>query len=297
VNQSAKQHILLTNDDGIRSPGLWAAAEALAPLGFVHVAAPRAQWSGAGRSMPYTSEGRIFSETVVVHGKSWQVYAVDGTPAQVVQHGLVELLPDLPNLIVAGINYGENVGSGVTISGTVGAALEGASFGVPGLAVSLQTEAHYHLSHSTEVDFSVAAFFAQKFARLLLSLERPTDVDVLKVEVPEGATRDTPWRVTRLSRTRYYLPQKPARANLHDAANISYLRQIEPERVEPDSDVRALIDGVVSVTPLSLDITSRVDLAAMTDLFGAALGPAITPGADQPADTRLSASNGADAAA
>jgi 5'-nucleotidase len=268
-----KKKILLTNDDGIRSPGLWAAAEALAPLGYVSVAAPRTQWSGAGRSMPYTSEGRIYEETVTVHGKAWQVYAVDGTPAQAVQHGLIELLPAHPDLIVAGINYGENVGSGVTISGTVGATLEGASFGLPGLAVSLQTEASYHLSHSTDIDFSAAAYFTHKFARLLLSLERVTDVDVLKVEVPQGATPQTPWRVTRLSRTRYYLPQKPARLNLSDKGTIGYLRTIQPELVEPDSDVKALVDGVVSVTPLSLDITSRVDLETMTELFGRAIAP------------------------
>jgi 5'-nucleotidase len=269
----SKKHILLTNDDGIRSPGLWAAAEALAPLGYVTVAAPRTQWSGAGRSMPYTSEGRIYAETVNVHGKAWTVYAVDGTPAQAVQHGLIELLPEHPDLIVAGINYGENVGSGVTISGTVGATLEGASFGLPGLAVSLQTEASYHLSHSTDIDFSAAAYFTQKFARLLLSLERMTDVDVLKVEVPQGATPQTPWRVTRLSRTRYYLPQKPERLNLSDKGTIGYLRQIQPELLEPDSDVKALVDGVVSVTPLSLDITSRVDLDTMTALFGRAIAP------------------------
>jgi 5'-nucleotidase len=274
--------ILLTNDDGIRSPGLWAAAEALAPLGFVTVAAPRAQWSGAGRSMPFTSEGRIYEEAVTVHGKSWQVYGVDGTPAQAVQHGLIELLPRHPDLIVAGINYGENVGSGVTISGTVGAALEGASFGLPGLAVSLQTDSSYHLSHSTEIDFSAAAFFTHKFAQLLLRLERLTDVDVLKVEVPEVATPGTPWRVTRLSRTRYYLPQKPNRLNLSDRASIAYLRHIQPELVEPDSDVRALLDGVVSVTPLSLDITSRVDLQTMTELFGRAIEPGtdLIPGAN-----------------
>jgi 5'-nucleotidase len=268
--------VLLTNDDGIRSPGLWAAAEALAPLAYVMVVAPRTQFSGAGRSMPYTSEGRIFEETVTVHGNTWRVYAVEGTPAQVVQHGLVELLPRLPDLIVAGINYGENVGSGVTISGTVGATLEGASFGLMGLAVSLQTHESYHLTHSTEIDFSAAAHFTHKFARLLLHLDRQPDVDVLKVEVPVSATPRTPWRVTHLSRTRYYLPQKPARANLGDNVKIPYLRQVEPDLVEPNSDVRALIDGVVSVTPLSLDITSRVDLPTLTQLFGRA----VEPGAD-----------------
>jgi 5'-nucleotidase len=265
-----KKQILLTNDDGIGSPGLWAAAEALAPLGYVTVAAPRDQWSGAGRSLPYHSEGRIHEETVIVGGKTWKVYAVEGTPAQAVQHSLVELLPTYPDLVVAGINYGENVGSGVTISGTIGATLEGASFGVPGLAVSLQTDSRYHLSHSTDVDFSTAAHFVHKFARLLLNLRAPTDVDVLKVEVPERATPETPWRITRLSRTRYYQPQRPARASLSDRANIPYARRLEPDRLEPDSDVRALVDGVVSVTPLSLDITSRVDLDTIQALFSAA---------------------------
>ncbi len=267
TDSSSKPQILLTNDDGIRSPGLWAAAEALAPLGFVTVAAPLNQWSGAGRSMPFQSEGRIYEEAVTVGGKTWKVYAIDGTPAQAVQHGLVELMPRYPDLIVAGINYGENVGSGVTISGTIGAALEGASFGVPGLAVSLQTDSQYHRSHSTDVDFNAAAHFTHVFARLMLGLPRPTDVDVLKVEVPEGAGPDTPWRVTRLSRTRYYLPQKPSRASLQDRATIAYERLVEPDRVEPDSDVRALVDGVVSVTPLSLDITSRVDLHTVQQLF------------------------------
>ena len=267
---SPRKQILLTNDDGIRSPGLWAAAAALAPLGYVTVVAPLNQWSGAGRSMPYDSEGRIYEESVTVGGQTWKVHAVAGTPAQAVQHGLVELMPAYPDLIVAGINYGENVGSGVTISGTVGATLEGASFGVPGLAVSLQTDSQYHLSHSTDVDFSAAAYFAHKFASLLLNLPRSTDVDVLKVEVPERATRATPWRVTRLSRTRYYLPQKPERRSLNDQGRIPYQRQVEPERLEPDSDVRALVDGVVSVTPLSLDLTSRVDMATIQQLFSQA---------------------------
>jgi 5'-nucleotidase len=264
---NGQRQILLTNDDGIRSPGLWAAAEALAPLGFVTVAAPRQQWSGAGRSLPYQSEGRITIEELVVAGQSWKAYAVDGTPAQAVLHALVELMPAYPDLIVAGINYGENVGSGVTISGTIGATLEGASFGIPGLAVSLQTDPRFHLTHSTEVDFAAAAHFTHRFADLLLSQKRLPDVDVLKVEVPEGATPDTAWRVTRLSRTRYYLPRKPERASLADIGKVSYRREIDPERVEPDSDVRALMDGVVSVTPLSLDITSRVDLPAVQALF------------------------------
>ena len=275
THRSGSKQILLTNDDGIDSPGLWAAAATLAPLGFVTVVAPRQQWSGAGRSLPIQTEGRITLQEIAVAGQSWKAYAVDGSPAQAVLHALVELMPAYPDLIVAGINYGENVGSGVTISGTIGAALEGASFGIPGLAVSLQTDPSFHLSNSHDVNFAVAGHFTHQFAGLLLSHQRLPDVDVLKVEVPEAATPATPWRFTRLSRTRYYLPQKPARANLGDKAKVGYLRQVEAERVEPESDVRALMDGVVSVTPLSLDITSRVDLPTIQALFGSAdNGPA-----------------------
>ncbi len=80
--------ILLTNDDGIRSPGLWAAAQALSELGFVHVVAPRDQFSGAGRSMPSTSDGIIRPQEMSINGKLWTVYSVGGTPAQAVQHAV-----------------------------------------------------------------------------------------------------------------------------------------------------------------------------------------------------------------
>src|SRR5512138_3598745 len=151
--------ILLTNDDGIQSPGLWAAAEALAKLGFVHVAAPREQFSGAGRSLPSTSDGRIDVRERTVNSQLWKVHSVGGAPAQAVQHAILEILPERPDLVVSGINYGENVGSGVTISGTVGAALEAASFGIPALAVSLEVERQHHWSLSKEVNFLTAAYF------------------------------------------------------------------------------------------------------------------------------------------
>jgi len=153
--------ILLTNDDGIGSPGLWAAAAALSELGFVHVVAPRDQFSGGGRSLPSNSDGIIARREMVVNGKTWTVYSVGGSPAQAVLHGILEILPARPDLVVSGINYGENVGIGITISGTVGAAMESASIGIPSMAVSLETDRAHHLSYSTEVDFSAAAYFTK----------------------------------------------------------------------------------------------------------------------------------------
>ncbi len=252
--------ILLTNDDGIRSPALWAAAEALAEIGFVTVAAPREQSSGAGRSMPITSDGKLVEEQVEIRGKKWKVYAVGGSPAQAVQHGILELMPRQPDLVVSGINYGENLTTGITVSGTVGAALEAASFGVPALAISLEVPAEHYFSHSEAIDFSVAKYFTAYFARVLLDIKLLADVDVLKVDIPADATETTEWCITRLSRQKYYVPVVSPRAQLEDPGSIQFEIQLDRDKLEPDSDVYALrIDRKVSVTPLSLDITSRVD--------------------------------------
>ena len=256
--------ILLTNDDGIRSPALWAAAEALSEIGFVTVAAPREQASGAGRSMPVTSDGKLLEEQVNVRGKNWKVYAVGGSPAQAVQHGILELMPRRPDLVVAGINYGENLTTGITVSGTVGAALEGASFGVPALAVSLEVPAEYYLSHSDTIEFRVAKHFTAYFARVLIGMKPMSDVDVLKVDIPSDASETTEWSITRLSRQKYYVPVVSPRKQLEDPANIKFEINLERDKIEPDSDVYALrIDRKVSVTPISLDTTSRVDFVEL----------------------------------
>jgi 5'-nucleotidase len=261
VRNMDKPQILLTNDDGIRSPGLWAAAEALSALGFVTVVAPREQQSGSGRSMPVTSDGVIREESMKVGGKDWRVYAVGGTPAQAVLHAVLELMPQRPDLIVSGINFGENVGAGITISGTIGAALEGAALGIPSMAFSLETDIKYHFSHSTEVNFAAAAHFTQFFARKLLKGERAKDVDVLKVDVPSDATPETPWRITRQSRVRFFIPVKPDRERLDEPTSIGYRSLAEYDALEPGTDAHTLyVERLVAVTPLSLDLTSRIAL-------------------------------------
>jgi 5'-nucleotidase len=259
-----KPQILLTNDDGIQSPGLWAAAEALSALGYVTVAAPREQSSGMGRSLPGTSDGIIRPETLVVHGQAWTVYAVGGSPAQAVLHAILEIMPQPPDLVVSGINYGENVATGITISGTVGAALEAASMGIPALAISLQTATHLHLTYSTDVDFSRAAYFAAHFARLLLERRFPQDVDLLKVDVPAQASTQTPWQLTRVARQRYYDPDPPQRDSWDQPANVRYHENMIIDQKDENSDVYVLRSkGLVSVTPLSLDMTSRVDFTTL----------------------------------
>ncbi|HEX2906051.1 MAG TPA: 5'/3'-nucleotidase SurE [Phototrophicaceae bacterium] len=261
--------ILFTNDDGIDSPGLWAVAAAFADLGDILVVAPRLQQSGTGRSLPITSEGRIYPRELPMNGTPYKAFAVDGTPAQAVQHGVLELSDRRPALVVSGINYGDNTGTGVTISGTVGATLEAASLGISALAVSLQTPKDLHLSYSSDVNFSVAAHFARMFGEWLIKHpSRPDDVDVLKVDVPFAATRETPWRITRLSRRRVYWPTRPERIALSEIGRIGYAFDTDPAKAEPDSDVYAVLhDKVVSVTPMSLDMTSRTDLFRLRQIL------------------------------
>lgn len=254
--------ILLTNDDGIKSPGLWAAAASLSDLGYVTVAAPREQSSGMGRSLPNTSDGVIHEERLQVNGQEWTVYAVGGSPAQAVLHAVLEILPEKPDLVVSGINYGENVGTGVTISGTVGAAMEGAALGIPALAVSLETPQKYHLSYSDDMDFSAAAQFTKYFARILLEKKFSDEVSLLKVDVPSDATLETKWEMTRLSRQIYYEPTRPERTSWDQPAVVGYRECASLDTEKEDTDVYVMRKKrLVAVTPLSLDMTARVDLA------------------------------------
>jgi 5'-nucleotidase len=255
-----RPQILLTNDDGINSPGLWLAAEALSSLGYVWVAAPREQSSGMGRSMPPSSDGIITTQTLKVHGNEWTIYAVGGTPAQVVQHAILEIMPPVkPDLVVAGINYGTNFGTGVTISGTVGAAMEGASHNIPALAISLQTEHKYHLSYSKEVDFKASAYFTSFFAQKLLTHKVPGEVQILKVEVPADATPQTPWQLTRLSKLRFYAATAPKRKSWSEPGSTGYEEPKDTSTFAPGTDVHTvLVENQVAVTPLTLDMTANV---------------------------------------
>ena len=265
-----KKQILLVNDDGILSPGLWAAARELSKLGFVTVAAPREQHSGAGRSVPAWTDGEIKPTTLKIGDEEWTCYAVGGSPAQAVQYGLFGIMKQKPDLVVSGINYGENPGTDVSLSGTVGAALEAASYGIPSLAVSLQLDNEDYMGYSLETDFSTAAIFTRRFARLLLEKQMPADVMTLNLNVPVHATPDTPWRVTRLGRHPYFVPflkqpETPGGTPKIDASPGPHADDL----ADPISDIRAFrVDHVVSVTPLSLDLTSRVNLADLQREWG-----------------------------
>ncbi len=265
-----KPQILLSNDDGISSPGLWAAASELAKIGYVTVAAPREQHSGAGRSVPAWTDGEVKPTLLAIGDEEWTCYAVGGAPAQAVQYGIFAILKSKPDLVVSGINYGENPATDITLSGTVGAALEAASYGIPALAVSLQLANDDFYGYSRETDFTAAAIFTRRFAQLLLTRKMPEDVKVLNVNVPTGATPDTPWRMTRLGKHSYFEAFLKEPEEEGGIPRIDARRAPHPEDLaDPRSDVHVLIsERVVSVTPLSLDLTSRVDLEELQRSFG-----------------------------
>ncbi len=253
--------ILVTNDDGIASPGLRAAVRAALRLGEVLVAAPSGQQTGAGRSTPGNGPLLLEPAPLVVDGQPIRAYAIPGTPAQTVMYGALVLADRPVDLVISGINYGENLGLEITTSGTVGAALEAGAMGIPALAISRETHKRFHFNPEEGMDFVAAAHFAEVFGRMLLTRRLPPDVDALKVDVPEGADADTPWRVTRVSRQRYYHPVPPVNPDLSKPVYVDYAVRLDMDTLERDSDIWALaIDRVVSVAPISLDLSSRVAL-------------------------------------
>ena len=270
---STRPLILLTNDDGIHSPGLLAVAEAVCDLGELLMIAPATQQTGMGRGIPPMTDRVLRREIVTVECQDMPAYAITGSPAQAVLYGILALAQHFcgrkPNLVISGINYGENLGTCVTASGTVGAALQAAELGVPGLAVSLETDKAFHLHHGQDMDWSAAAAITRHFAQVMLAAQLPFDVDVLKIDVPADATPETGWRVTRQSRQSYYQDYAPAEFTPEgNLALLDYGIEVQWDTLESDSDIYAFaVDRVISVTPLSHDLTSRVGLADLEQLL------------------------------
>ena len=252
---------MLTNDDGIQSPGLHALARAMLKLGDLLIVAPREQQTSMGRA--FAGTGRVRQVEFRVDGKRLRAFAVAATPAIAVRNAILLYADRTPALLVSGINYGENVANGITISGTVCAAIEGATLGIPSLAVSQATPINYHRSYSDSIDFACAAHFAQLFARRILNHGIPHGADIVNLNVPEGANRKTPWRWTHLSRNNYF------RSKVKKGKRGKFLRgyevNISDQLPEQDSDIRAVIvDRVISLTPLTFDLTARVSAAELT---------------------------------
>jgi 5'-nucleotidase len=264
-----KPYILLTNDDGIHSPGLAALAQVMDPIGELLIVAPNEQQTSMSRSRTQKTggDGTITKTTVKTETQSWPGYAVKATPALTVEHAVVELASRDISLVISGINFGENVGSCVTVSGTIGAAIEAAELGLPVLAVSQEIASVDYHTYSTDVNFSVSAHFTKLVAEKVLQGSLPFDADILKLEIPLGATEETKLVVTRQDRQRYYTPIIEDRSELFGTpTKVSY----KPEKgsySRRDTDSYAMAQGWVSITPLSLDLTSRIPLQELAEML------------------------------
>ena len=261
--------ILLTNDDGINSPGLGAVAQALESLGELLIVAPFEQQTSMSRSRTQQcgGDGTITKTSIKYGDSSWEGFSVKATPALTVTHAIFELAKRPISLVISGINYGENIASCVTVSGTIGAALEAAEKGLPTLAVSQEIASVDYHSYSEEVDFSTAAHFTSLIAQKILAGSLPFDADILKLEIPLGATKKTRCVVTRQDRFMYYTPTIKSRDELFDTpTKVSHVPG-KGKYSAKDTDAYAMAQGWVSITPLSLDLTSRISLVELADIL------------------------------
>ncbi|AHY45784.1 surE: 5'/3'-nucleotidase SurE [Rubrobacter radiotolerans] len=256
--------IILTNDDGIEAPGLLAMRQALEKVGEVVTVAPDQNRSGVGRSI---SIGRPLTIEECEMADGVMGYACSGTPVDCVRIVALGLLDFEPDVVVAGINHGENLGDDITYSGTVAGALEGIVIGVPGIAVSLSTGRAWHESsqleeqfvHSeTEMNFRPVAEFAARLAEVALTeLPKERILNVNAPNLPGGKLKGA--RVTRLGRRRYR--DKIVEVKGEDQRVFYDIYNNPPAyEVEDGTDFAALEEGRISVTPIHLDLTDRVGL-------------------------------------
>ncbi|MGA6827167.1 5'/3'-nucleotidase SurE [Nitrospira sp. NS4] len=236
--------ILVTNDDGIHSPGLTALAEALAALGEVWVVAPDRERTAVAHAV-------TLHKPLRVHRLAPRTFSVNGTPVDCVNLALLKVMPKPPAVVVSGINKGVNLGDDVLYSGTVSAAMEGTILGIPSIAVSQEGRDSFR--------FSVGAEYAARVVRLVLAHGLPEET-LLNVNVPNRPQRSIKGvRVTCLSRRRF---DNPIIEKLDPHGRKYYW--IAGTRISwsrsRDADHEAIEEGRVSITPIRLDSTDHAVL-------------------------------------
>ncbi|WP_448624274.1 5'/3'-nucleotidase SurE [Geodermatophilus sp. URMC 64] len=253
--------ILVTNDDGLLSPGLHAAAEAVADLGDLLLVAPATQQTAMSRAFLGGPDAGVV-ERVDLHigGRSVPGYAITGSPVMAVTHAVLELADRPIALSVSGINYGENIGGTIGVSGTIGAALEAEVYGIPSIAAAITTQISEWRTFGA-IDWTAARHFTHRLARQVLDEGMPEGVSVLSLNVPRSATTETELRRTVQSRQPYYVRSRPASPRqLGEPYQFTVEVEIDWDRLEPDSDIYAVVhDRVASVTPLTWRMTAETD--------------------------------------
>lgn len=230
------KRILITNDDGAMAPGLSRLLKVLCPLARVTVVAPAHNQSAASSAL-------TLDRALCVSREGTDFYTVDGTPADCVHVALTGLLAEKPDLIVAGINRGKNLGEDIVYSGTLGAARAGYLFGVPSLAVSLVSD--------TWDNLPTAAFVSERLVFALLHVPA-LPVVLFNVNVP-----DVPIQELRgIKETRPGLRDIPSRAAVQPTVDGKLLIHLGPQGQPIDcragTDFEAIASGYVSVSPLKM---------------------------------------------
>jgi 5'-nucleotidase len=250
--------ILITNDDGLLSPGLRAAAEAVADLGDLLLAAPATQQTAMSRAFVRDADaGAIKRVELDVAGRTVPGYAISGSPVMAVTHAVLELAGRPIALCVSGINYGENVGGSIGVSGTVGAAFEADAHGIPSIAAAITAQVSEWRTFGT-VDWTAARHFTRLLVAQVLEEGMPEGVSVLNLNVPRSATIRTELRKTRQSSQPYYVRRGPGQARrLEEPYQFPVEVVIDWDRLEPGTDIHAVLrDQVASVTPLTWRMTA-----------------------------------------
>ncbi|MGA2622322.1 MAG: 5'/3'-nucleotidase SurE [Bacteroidota bacterium] len=248
---SRSPRILVSNDDGIDAPGIYALVHELKKLGTVTVVAPDKQQSAVGHAITMNYPLRV--SKFVKNGKFFG-YAVEGTPADCVKLAAHTLLPKQPDILVSGINHGSNTAINIIYSGTVSAATEGTVLGIPSIAVSLTTY--------DKPDFRFAAKFARRLAAFILKKGLPK-ATLLNVNVPPLKEKDIRGvRVTRQGKTRWGDTFDVRR----DPTNKEYYwltGKLEIVDYSEDTDQIAVMNNYISVTPIQYDLTDYKSLKEM----------------------------------
>ncbi|MEB3197532.1 MAG: 5'/3'-nucleotidase SurE [Candidatus Sericytochromatia bacterium] len=255
--------ILVCNDDGIRAPGIGALAAALAEAHEVYVVAPDRERSATGHSL--TLHRPLRAEPGPELGRARQTWAVSGTPSDCVKLALGALLPERPDLVCSGINRGPNLGTDVLYSGTVSAALEGVINGVPALAFSLAS--------FSDQGYEQGAAFARSLVDQLTNRSLPPKF-LLNVNFP--ALQPQPYQGVRITRlgVRKYQDSFEHRTDPRGRTFYWLTGEAGEEGEAGDSDVMAVRDNFVSITPIQYDMTHD---AGLSDLRAWGLGLAATP--------------------
>jgi 5'-nucleotidase len=253
--------ILVTNDDGLLSPGLHAAAEAVADLGDLLLAAPATQQTAMSRAFVRDADAGVVEQVEMhVAGRTVSGFAISGSPVMAVTHAVLELAERPIGLCISGINYGENIGGTIGVSGTIGAALEAEVYGIPSIAVAITAQVSEWRTFGA-VDWTAVRHFTRRLARQVLDEGMPDGVSVLNLNVPRSATTQTELRKTVQSRQPYYVRSRPGSGRrLDEPYQFAVEAVVDWDHLEPGTDIHAVIgDQVASVTPLTWRMTADTD--------------------------------------